>query len=190
MHTPSDTEYMTKVPGIENFASFAELRKEGLMPFTLGPLYVYADVHFSLINAFLDDERLVRPRDTRGGRFIFDRPILARCEEWNYVVEVMDAPSFLAFKTWMPTNSFVDRPGRRFCVPKQFPSPMLDPLALDLKGVAVPEVLDVFTVSTTKVLLRPICEQTYETVKPYVDFRRAAPEAEVMARAEAVLGDE
>lgn len=188
MHLPSMPERLPKAPGLENIASFAELRREGFMPFAMGPLYVYAHVHFSLIDAFLDDERLVRPQDTRGGRFIFGRPILARCEEWNYIVEAMDVPSYLVFKNWMPTNNFVDRPGRRFCVPKQFPSPVLDPLALDLKGLGIPEVLDVFTVSTNKVLLRPVCEQTYESVQPFIDFRKAAPEVEVLVAAEAVLG--
>lgn len=187
MHLPDDPEQLPQAPHLDVITSFAQLRTEGFCPFTLGPLYVYANVHFSLIDAFLRDDRQVRPPDTRGGRFIFDRSVVARCEQWNYVVEVMDVASYRAFKMWLPTNHFVDRPGKRFCVARQFPTPVLDPLVMSLKGDRVPEVLDVFTISSNRVLLRPICEQTYDSVSACVDFQRSPPEAEVLVLAEATL---
>lgn len=172
---------------LAKISSFDELRKEGFTPLALGPMYVYAGVRLSLINAYASEKTQLHPSDCFTTTMHFDRPVIARCEEWNYMLDIMDTASFQWFKKWMLGMQFVDKATKRFNIPRHYVVPMLDPIQLDTKNIAVPTTLDVFSVSGRAMLLKPITGVSPINAPICVDFVQAPPEEDIQVLANKVL---
>ena len=168
-----------------------QVRKAGYELFSLGPVYVYAGVKESLPNKFAEetsDDVEGRSKDIRGTTVHFERPIVARCAEWNMILDIMDTESFQWFKKWMLSMQFTDRVARTFYVPRHYVAPVLDPIAFDRLNQSIPSGLDVFSVSGMKGSLRPVMGFTDKSkVKSYVDFVSAPPDEDVQIMGKKVL---
>lgn len=167
--------------------SFDELRKEGFTPFSLGAVYVYSGIQCSLPNKFASEEQKGRP-EVHGTSMHFDRPIVARCQEWNMIINIMDTPSYQWFKRWMIAQQFCNRERKQFTVTRHYIAPILDPILLDVKGLSVPTTLDIFSVSGMKGSLIPVTGVTDKARTPlYVDFKNMPPEEDVQVLGNAAL---
>lgn len=172
---------------LAKISSFSELRKEGFTPLALGPLYVYAGVQLPLINAFASEKTAGQPSDVYCTDMHFERPVIARCQEWNYMLDIMDTQSFQWFKKWMLGMQFVDQATGRFNLPRHYVAPLLDPILLDTKRIAIPDTLDVFSVSGRRMLLKPVVGVDPKNTPACVDFTQEPPEEETNTLAYKVL---
>lgn len=183
--------------GEKGMTSFAELEKNGLVPFALGPVYVYAGVQEDIPRRFASEfdgkvmERneirnkvlttLQDRLEVRGNTAHFDRPVLARCQDWNYILNIMDAVSYVYFKKWLLEQQFVNRAEKKFFVPRLYSAPILDPLILDVKGLAVPASLDVYALSGFKGVMKPKGNLANKAeAQAFVDFQILPPEEDVV----------
>jgi hypothetical protein len=181
----------------EGAKSLAELDEEGLVAFSLGPVYAYAGVNEDIVRRFsmeLDGQtvkdavirgglaRIESHRlDVRGAHLRFERPVIARCMQWNQVLSVLDKESFPHFKKWLLAQQFVNRAEKKFYVVRHYIAPILDPLALDLKGLAVPASLDVFSVSGLRGSLKPAGNVTDKAhARSYIELEGLPPEEDVI----------
>jgi hypothetical protein len=177
--------------------SLSELDEEGLVAFALGPVYVYAGVREDIVRRFVMEmdgqsvksavvkDHLARIEshrlDVRGTTLHFDRAVLARCMDWNNILNVMDKESYPHFKKWLLEQQFVNRAEKKFYVVRCYAAPVLDPLTLDLKGLALPVTLDVFSVSGLKGALRPLGYLSDKAqAKSFIDFEGLPPEEDVI----------
>lgn len=178
-----------KVPaGIATCSSLKALELEGYTAFSLGPVYVYAGVNESIPSRFCQENIPGRKSDVYGTTIHFERPVIARCQNWNYILDVMDTKNFQWFKQWMLANQFASRENKTFFVPRHYRAPLLDPIALDKLEKQIPTALDVFTVSGLKGLMRPVCELTaYTQAKSYIDFNILPPEEDVVVMGRTTL---
>ena len=184
--------------------SFEELAKQDLVPFFLGVVYVYAGVQEDLTSKFMEEyegkllshlevkeKRLTEPEYIlRVRRYIiqFNRLIAASCNEWGVMLNVMDRVSYLHFKSWLLSQQFVSREDRKFSLPRLFESPILDPLIMDTKGLAVPAALDVFGLSGLRGVIRPVLHMAAKTdAKTHVEFRVTPPEEDTIILGRAAL---
>ena len=171
-------------PGLTKAGSIRELEQEGFAVFTLAPVYVYGGVKENLCESFAGETG----RDVRGTSVRFDRPVVARCEAWNYILDVMDAESFLYFKDWLMRLQLADSQGGRFYLVRHCLAPLLDPFALARTGRPVPATLNVFTLSGLKGFLKPHDRAaSYAAAPLFVDFTRLPPEPDVVRIGTAAL---
>jgi hypothetical protein len=173
----------TKSKNNYNFGSFEEANRDGYVLFSLGPLYVYASIQESIIDRFRSEHKDI---EMKHDNIYFDRNVVARCEKWNYVLELMDRAVYPYFQQWMLAQIFMLREERNIIVPRRFLTPILDPFLFD-KGIRKPASMDVYTVSSMKKLLRPKCEVSFEEAPSYIDFEFRAPEQEVISLGESML---
>lgn len=172
---------------LSSIGSFEELRREGFTPFALGPVYVYAEVGWSLPNQFASEEQKGRP-EVHGTTMHFDRTVVARCKECNNIIDIMDTPSFQWFKRWMIAQQFCNRQRKQFTVTRHYVVPILDPITLDTQMLARPTTLDIFTVSGMRGSLVPVTGVTDFSRTPcYVDFMNMPPDEDVQVLGSAAL---
>jgi hypothetical protein len=177
----------TRAVNLAKVDSFAELRKEGFTPYALGPVYVYAEVGWDLVQHFARDKDPKCP-EIFSANMHFDRPVLARCEAWNNILDIMDTPSFQWFKKWMMGQNFVNRDKHKYFETRHFFAPILDPIILDNKRLGVPETLDTFCCSGRRAMMKPVANNTKpEDTLRYVDFETLPPDEDVVVRANAAL---
>ncbi len=186
-----------RVAAHRGMTSFAELEKNGLTPFALGPIYVYAGVQEDIPRRFASEFdgkvmerneivnkqlRVLRDKlEVRGNTMHFDRPVLARCQGWNTILNILDSISYVYFKKWMLEQQFVNRVEKKFFVPRLYSTPILDPLALDVKGLAIPTSLDVYALSGFKGVMKPRGNLNDKTkAQAFVDFEILPPEEDVV----------
>lgn len=144
-----------KIVDLGNVQSFADIRREGFIPYTLGPLYVYGEFPHCLPAAFAKESKVGKPEETRGAVLQLGRPIISHCEYWNFFIEVMDKESFPWFKNWLQAYQFVNKRTGTYCVPRFYTAPVADPLVLDKLGKIVPESLDVISMTGLKGGVKP-----------------------------------
>jgi len=194
IHEPSKLRYAQ---------SFDDLRREGFVVFALGPVYAYAGVQESLPDRFAVEGVPGRPDRVYGMEIHFERPVLARCQDWNLILNTMDKDSYAYFHSWMLSLQFVDRVKRKFFVVRHYTVPIRDPIAWQAVGQLRPASLEVYTLSGFKGILRPIqplegiaaiTDADPDTVKPedhvrkrtaasmpaFVDFDITPPEEDVI----------
>ena len=186
-------------------ASFAELQKEGLTPFALGPIYVYAGVQEDIVRRFVSEQPKKAmhyeikagigyiPREDnlepRGAVLEFKHNVLTFCREWNNILNVLDSQSYMHFKKWLLAQQFANRAEKKFFVPRLFTPPVLDPVALDLETpLAIPTSLDVYSVSGMKGILYPKdMGLPKEHAKAYIEFVHRPPEEDTIKLGSAAL---
>lgn len=167
-----------KDPKIESVDSFKELSGAGFTAYSLGPVYVYAGVQDCLPEAFAAEQT---SKDVRGTILHFERPVIARCEQWNTMLEVMDTESFQFFMSWMMALQLVDRQAGRFSLVRHYRAPLFDPIAADKKQVFLPITLDVFCPSSLQCDIKPKAWVSDPKKVPfYVDFEMRKPDSEVV----------
>lgn len=167
--------------------SFAELRKEGFTPFSLGAMYVYVEIMHDLTQQFAKEAMPGRP-EVHGTTMHFDRPVIGRCGEWNCILNVMDTPSFQWFKKWMIGQQYVNRIRRRFYVSRHYLAPILDPIMLDTRQIGSPTSMDIFAPSGTRGTLKPVTGVTsLEATKAIVDLKLDPPDEDVLVLGRAAL---
>lgn len=189
-----------------NIRSFRELRKEGYTPFILGPVYVYAEVRWDLIQQFYELvcsepvrsanydvakgrlEVSTEKLDVRGAQIIFERAIITNCPGWSNAMTILDSKSFTHFKKWILAQQFVNRATNRFYIVRHYLAPMLDPLALDTKGEAVPESVDLFSICGMRGSLVPVSMlDSYTRAKAYLEMQQVPPDEAVVVLGSAAL---
>lgn len=166
------------------------LQTEGFVIFSLGPVYVYAGVQHDILEKFAGDEcteRALNGRQPCGGTIHFEHDVLVRCEKWNRALNVMDLESYGFFTSWMLSQTFINRPEKRYYVPRRMTAPVLDPLAI-LAGGHKPVSLDIFTISGIYAVIRPkgFLASRVDT-KHFIDFERCAPEPHVVKEGKLLL---
>ena len=171
-------------PKLGSVQSFAQLHSLGFVPFTLGPVYVYAGIQDDLIKSFAGETQ----REVLSTTLQFERAVLCRCQEWNYILQVMDLENYRQFKNWMQALQPIDRRQKRFFVVRRFDAPVLDPLLLDQAGQTQPTHLDVFSVSGLESLIKPKDSiQAFASAPREIDLLRLAPEPDVLVLGKAAL---
>jgi hypothetical protein len=184
--------------------SFEELKKEGYMPFIMGPVYEYAGVQWDLVLKFADELGGKPVRDavvkdgglkvnehkleTRAVCAKFEYPICGNCPEWAHTMHIMDAPSFPHFKKWLLGQQFVNKLERRFYIVRHYMAPIIDPLKLSTKKQAEATSIDVFSVCGMKGSLVPKHSLTaHSEAKTFVEFRAMPPDEDVVKLGAAAL---
>ena len=141
MEAPVPASQHPEVPKNEAkfMASFAELQKEGITPFALGPIYVYAGVQEDIVRRFVSEQPKKAmhyeikagvgyiPREDnlepRGAVLEFKHDVLTFCREWNTVLNVLDSQSYMHFKKWLLAQQFANRAERKFfCAASVYPA--------------------------------------------------------------------
>jgi hypothetical protein len=180
-----------------DYTSFLDLSADDMMPFALGPVYVYAGVKDDLVEKFKEEfegrelshyevrnSRLFEEKyklSVRAGVLRFERAIVARCREWNNLLNILDRRSYLHFTNWLLSQQFVDRAAKRFHLPRRYVSPILDPLAMDVLGMAKPVSLDIYCLSGLRGMIRPELDSVqYDSAKTFVDLKVLPPEEDTI----------
>ena len=187
------TRYTGKLSGVEFKStpdSMAKLYDEGYVLFSLGPLYIYAGINESIPIRFAGDEctqRALKDKPVRHTNISFDHGILARCEMWNNTLDIMDAESYLCFKSWMLAQVFMNRVKKDVLVPRCCSAPVLDPLAFEINK-QIPTSMDVFCTSGMYSRIVPKGSVTdYKQTKSFIDLERLQPEPIVIQMGKAML---
>lgn len=166
------------------FTSLRELREEKFVPFTYGPLYVYGRVPFSVLERFVEDT------GAEPHLHFWDFPFTwnalptrlpdGRPSPYPYRLFGILDTVYKAFCEYMLTVEIVHRDIKYYAEPLQMTAAVLDPFMRVLNiSVPLPEIVDVWTVSTNKGIATPathIETLTYPIFKP--------GEAEILVRAE------
>ena len=153
----SDAQPLVDGNEAKMFTSLRELRKDRLVPFTYGPLYVYGHVPFSVLQRFAEDEE-VNPH-----LIFFDFPfeivgLPRRLPEgkpspYPYRLFAIVDSVYEAFCAYMLTVEIAHRDSQFLALPRRVTAAILDPFMRVLEiSVPVPEIIDVWTVSTTILL--------------------------------------
>lgn len=167
--------------------SLETLKELGFVAYSLGPIYVYSGVHESIPERFAAECDIPdRPDKVRGASLDFKHYVLARCELYNKRLEIMDSVAYPFFQSWMLAQMFVNRDQKNVYVPKRYLCPVLDPLAYEA-GSKVPASIDVYTTSSMRSLLRPVCEAHAGNVNSLIDFERRDPEESVVTDGKKIL---
>jgi len=162
--------------------TFANLRAAGYAPFSLGPVYVYANVAESLVEEFSKESHADvagRPKDGRHTTMVFQHVIMTNCPGWENVLEILDFNTYQWFKKWMLSLNFTARTKQTFYVPRHYIAPLADPIAFGKHGKHVAESLDVFSLSGMKGNLKPETSNTRVNVPTFVRLHVYPPEEDV-----------
>ena len=179
--------------------SFAEIRREGYTPFSLGHVYVYAGVKESLPVVFAKEHlekhkndkppeydelkpiRVKCPTEILHTTMHFERVVVSIAKEWSTIFDVMDTPSFQYFKQWLMAQHFASVERNTFFVPRFYMAPIVDPIVLDTKKFAVPDYLDVITVTGMRGGLKPVdLGINPSKVKEFISFEQIPPEESIV----------
>lgn len=175
-------------PKLTKVGSLEEIRSEGYTAFAMGPVYVYGDVRDDLVASFATERDPGRPADVFATTARFERPVLAACRDWSFVLSLMDTTSFQWFKQWMLGLQLVDRGKRTFWVARHYSAPILDPFLLDAGKEAKGEAIDLFSLSGLKGQIIPVHGfAKHEDAPEYVKFMVRPPEEEVVRVGKAAL---
>lgn len=173
---------------LDKVSCIEDIRKEGFTVFSLGPVYVYANVQESIPARFTMEDFPGTPTEMRHTTMHFERPVITRCELWNYVLDVMDTATYNAFKLWLVNCSFVDRAKHKFFKPKHYFAPCLDPITLDKMNLAVPTSLDIFGVSGVKGEIKPRTSFSgHDKAKSYIEIYKDIPSEDTIVEAKKAL---
>ncbi len=158
-------------------SSFDELRREGWVPFTLGPLYVFACVPFDIIARFAAEAKT----SVRVSYVEFnDFQIIALNGPYGHMVFVMNDEAYPEFANFMDSVEITDHEGGRFFRPLRTCGPLMDPYMRQLGTTApTPEYMDVWSVSSPAGMIVP---ETHTEILPYEIFKPG--EAEELTREE------
>ena len=166
------------------FTSLRELRSERLVPFTYGPLYVYGQVPFSILDRFAEEE------DVKPHLIFFDFPFTiiqlpyrlpdGKLSPYPYRLFAIVDTVYEAFCRYMRTVEIAHRDIEYLALPRRMTAALLDPFMRVLEiSVPAPEIIDIWTVSTTKGMAVPT---THIETLPYPIFKPG--EAEELTREE------
>lgn len=166
---------LTKVGSLEEFMS------EGFTVFALGPVYVYGGVQDDLVAAFAAERDPGRPQDVHATLARFDRPVLAACKEWSFILSIMDSENFDWFKKWMMALQLVDRQRKTFWLTRHHMAPVLDPFLVDAGKARKPTYLDLFSLSGMAGQIVPVhALERYEDASEIINFFVRPPDPEVV----------
>ena len=144
---------------LHKISSFDELAREGYVPFSVGPLYVYCGVERSLVEAFIasehDKDMYGRDKEIFHTTMRFEHPVVGQCEFWNYILDVMDFWSYQWFKKWMLSLQFLDHKKKNFYVPRHYLAPVADPIIYGQHRQKKPATLDVFSPASIRWTITP-----------------------------------
>lgn len=175
-------------PKLDKIGSLAELDREGFTVFALGPVYVYGGVQDDLVAAFAAEREPERPQDVMATLIRFDRPVIAACREWSFILNVMDLHSFAWFKKWMLALQLIDRRRDAFWLIRHYLAPMLDPILLDSDKGRKAEFVDVFCPSGMRGRIVPVTGLSrFEDAPEYIKFTVEQSEPEVVRLGRAAL---
>lgn len=137
--------------------SLLDFRKEGYEVFSLGPMYVYGEIPESLPEAFARSKpQPGQPKlDTRSTQLRFDRIVVESCTDWGSMLDIMDKDSYMWFKQWIQSFTFMNREKKMVLFPRIYSATVTDPLSLDRTGIGTPAFIDVWSVTTPKWSLSP-----------------------------------
>jgi hypothetical protein len=156
-------------------ASLEEMRKEGYVPFTYGPLYVYGNVPFDIVARFgaeTMEEVDLTFFDFQGFS------IITLPDPYDHRLFAMRDESYSKFSDWLKTVEIADREAKKYCVPRCIGSAIMDPFMREMAiTVPRPEVIDVWTVSAMAGIAVP---ETHIEQLPYPIFKPG--EAEELKR--------
>jgi hypothetical protein len=161
-------------------ASMNELIQDGLIPFTVGPVYVYAGVDDDIINRFAG-ENILGLKEVRVATFPFQHAVLVRCELWNYEIQAMDKDSYEKFQQWMQIQLFINKKEKNIFAPRLYRPPLMDPFAYQKNNTRTPTAMDVYSVNSMKSSLVPLSFIDNKVLtNTYIDFQRLGPEPEIV----------
>jgi len=162
---------------LDMVASLHEMRKEGWVPFTLGPLYVFGRIPFDIIARFATETKLpIRVSYVEFPNF----QIIALNGPYGHMLFSMNDEAYPEFVDWLDTIEVTDVEGGRFFKPLRASAPLMDPFMRTIDAeTPTPEVIDVWSISSTSGMILP--ESHTETL-PYPIFKPG--EAEELARDE------
>lgn len=160
--------------------SLDEMRKEGYVPFTFGPLYVYGNVPFDIAARF--NAETLEHLDLTFFDFL-EFSFIRLPKPYDHRLFAMNDESYSRFSDWLKTVEIVDREARKFCVPLCIGAAVTDPFMRQLAlTVPRPELIDVWTVSALSGMAVPM---THIEQLPYPIFKPGeAEQLKETARAE------
>lgn len=141
----------------KDYWSFADLRKDGLVPYSLAPVYAYSGVTEDIPLKFMEESIPKRPKEVRIGRILCASPLVTHCQELGCYLEVMDKEGYLFFKQWMLSQQFVNWEKKAYFEVRHWMARLYDPVAITANQVQTPETLELFTLSGFKGMMRPYC---------------------------------
>lgn len=108
--------------------SFAELRKEGFTPYSVGALYVHIGIPDSLAVRFVAELKEKRNLKPIGSELTFTNPVLNGCAEWDFLLDAMDDRSFGIFRGWLGSLKFYRKETNEYFSVRHYQAPVIDPI--------------------------------------------------------------
>jgi hypothetical protein len=139
----------------EKCTSFADIRGEGYEIFSVGPVYVYAHVQRSLIDAFAKDTLIDKPPVVESALLVFSSTIIESCGWWSTRLEIMDKTNYAYFRAWMRKWVFLDRDRHKVYAVSSYGAPILDPIMVAAGKDPSPEAFDIYLLNTPSWSLVP-----------------------------------
>ena len=147
-------------------ASLAEMRKEGYVPFTYGPLYVFGGIPFDIVARFAA-ETMEEPDLTY---YDFqDFQIITLPDPYDHRLFAMNDEAYSRFSKWLKTVEIANRETREYGLPLCVGAALMDPFMRQIAAtVPSPEVIDVWTMSAMSGMAVP---KTHTDQLPYPIFK-------------------
>jgi len=155
--------------------SLDEMRREGWVPFTLGPLYVFGNIPFDIIARFSTEVDV--PVYVSYVEFN-DFQIIALNGPYGHMLFAMNDEAYPKLVEYLDAVEITNWEEKKFFRPLRACAPLMDPFMRQIgTSTPTPEYIDVWATSSTAGMILP---ESHTEVLPYPLFKPG--EAEDMAR--------
>lgn len=169
--------------------SLVYLHHQRIVPFSLAPLYAHVGVEEYIPGKFAGEDSIKgHPGEVMATVFEFKHPVVARCGDWGYRVDLMSSRCYEPFKVWLLAQFFVNRDKQEVYIPSLCQVALLDPFAYAATGQDSPATMDVFTFSSNRGRMVPVDQGMVRgNAKRCPDFVMREPDDNTLQVAKAVL---
>ena len=139
----------------EKCTSFSDIRNEGYEIFSVGPVYVYARVQQSLIDAFAKDTSVDKPMTVENSILSFEDVVIKPCGWWSTRLEIMDKVNYMYFRAWMQKWVFMNKAAHKVYAATSYGVPILDPIMAAAGKAPSPDSFELYLLNTPSWSLVP-----------------------------------
>lgn len=129
------------------FQNLEEARREGLVPFTFGPMYVVAQIPFDTVKKFIGESSI----ETVVTYVDFPFPIITLPGAYSRRLFLMNKEAYGPYVEWITNQTFAHSDKQFIAQPIHMAAAVLDPYQRLIKAtVPVPELVYIISVTTNK----------------------------------------
>lgn len=147
------------------FQNLEEARREGLVPFTFGPMYVVAQIPFDTVQAFISESDV----PTSVAYIDFSFPIITLPGDYSRRLFLMNKEAYGPYVKWIMNQVFARSETGLLAQPIHLSAAILDPYQRMINTTKpVPELIHIVSVTTNRGMVRTV---THEEQVPMRLFR-------------------